>query len=1423
MNGPSVSLFNGTTEQNGSEGEHIWERPWSLEEMRKTSENWSLAADSGLLLFLQDFSQRIMSKTHEIEKQLDGLIRDTKATDCCLHTVFNDFLMLSNTQFIENRVYDEEVEEAISKPDAGEKSSEQEKTREQKEAELIPKVQEAVNYGLRVLDSAFEQLDMKAGNSDSEDEESNDRVEPILEPKDLYVDRPLPYLIGSQLFMEQDDVGLGDLSSDEISIDSDRDSVVDSEEDHNEEHSEEGFDDHEDEVQSISKKKSSMISDEEEEDDDEEEGSDIFGDSEQDEDGDENTKNATAASSFADELAARIKGDVPSKQALSSVPSSTKKKGKAKKETKKVTTEDKEDDDELFKPPKMEDEDFSLFGGKGGLFSGGKGLFDDDEGDLFAEVPKQEQDEKTTKAPVSKENNLFQSTSVSVEAKQYGKQTEPKSQNAQKQATLGGLFDDEEDDFFSGTNVKTGSEKAKPKAAVDLFGADDDKDEDDDGDIFNANTNTSTSTVQRKDKNTEEEAHIPQKKLPAGAISMFGPGTKNLVENLRKRQPSTSEESEKSEENAPSQEIFKPLTKTVEKSQPSLFSDEEDSQEIFPSNQNTNKNKSNSAPLSQSKTKKSLLSFFDDEEEEDLFASASSKKAPEISAKKSQETKTPSQQTRKPVTSSLFSDDEDQWENSKQSRSIAQGDTKKESAKTKGTTTPKVLQNTSIFTDDDEDLFGSTKADGKKKPQRASLLFEEEHDDDEDKELLFNSKPTVSTTPPEIKQKPPAPSLFDNNKKDDLFDEPVKSKPAVEKPETKKKPAGAVSLLGGIDVLVQPPQDTAKTPQDDLENDEYLYKDAPPPLEEEPQNKKNILSLFDNEEEEEDQGPMISSKTPLKDTQKLAEQRPRTKSTGVFQDEELLFSQKQEKDNDPDVDLFATEGKTVTYENPAAKPQETTRASGVKAPLLDAAGDDEDDLFSKAVKTSKPAKSSTAAPGLFGDDEDDDLFSVVKPKQSLKPPEKKLSASVKDNKAESSETAVSKSPEPRRETTTLPKAEENEKPTGSAPIKSKEPSSRIGKLQANLAINPASLLPGSARRIPGAVTVTPGVGSLPSHSEGTQVTAASSQELGVSFDSPAQAQTLQTAIKSRAKVTGKRRPQTREARHLAAQLSDEVNGYGGAQSVSGAEASSSTVSTRPAHTPEIIPAEKQLFLNPAVSKLPTADKKPVQIEDTKLKLPEVTNDLFGSDDLFASSLAQKKAAVPKTEPENLENTTKPLPQPEKKETVHSIFDDQGGDLFLSSKQNSSKKAKSIPFLEDEEDDLFGAGKSTTVKDSKPVAQKESKLPKRDIFEDDIFETEVAKPPKNPKEKVLDSLFDGNIDIFADLTTTKPKEKKAKKKMETKSIFKDDMDDIFSSGSTKKTAKPQSKSKTSQPAKETDTTDGMGQSIFDDPLNALGGK
>nr|XP_015202220.1 PREDICTED: WASH complex subunit FAM21C isoform X2 [Lepisosteus oculatus] len=1462
MNGPTAPLANGPTEQNGTEGEHIWERPWTLEEMRKTSANWSLAADSGLLLFLQDFSQRMLSKTHEIEKQLDGLIRDTKATDCCLHSVFNDFLMLSNTQFIENRVYDEEVEEPVSKSEPVEKQPEQDKSREQKEAELIPKIQEAVNYGLRVLESAFEQLDIKAGNSDSEDEEAADRVEPILEPKDLYVDRPLPYLIGSQLFMEQDDVGLGDLSSEEMSIDSDRDSVIDSEEDKGEEQSEDEFD-QDDELQGRLKKKPMVSDDEEDEEDDD---SDIFGESDKE---DEDKKGSMGQSSFADELAARIKGDVPSTQdadqsSLSSAPSASKKKGKAKRESKPDKAEDEEDSDELFKPPKMEDEDFSPFGGKGGLFSGGKGLFDDDdEGDLFADAPKHEAEDKTKELPVSKDptvsksnkkipsgavsiypgNTLFSPTkdSGSSEGKENGVPVENKAKLAPKQKSLGGLFDDdeEEDDIFSGSSVKKsdpGLKKPKQKKTVDLFG-EDEEDDGDSSDVFIKNSGA--AAPHQKDKDDEEEVvSVPEKKMPAGAVSMFGPGTKTLlVESQRKRQPSTSEDSEKSEENIPSQGIFKTAAKPTEKSQSkSLFSDEEESQDIFPSSKNTNKNKSKPAPVTKSQASKSPLSIFDDDEEEDLFASA----PPKSTVKISQERKASLQEVNKPHTTSLFSDDEDQWVTSKMTPSTDKSETKTRTATGKETT-PSSQKKASLFDDnEDDDLFPATKGPSQKKPQRVSLLFEDDNEDDGDKGSLFSAKPATGITAPDAKKSPadpPAPSLFDKDKTEDLFETPAEAKPSVESTGLKKPPVGAVSLFGGIDVFGQQ-KPGVKSPLEDPEDDEFLYKDAPPPMEEEPKGKKkNVLSLFDDDDEDDEgqNSTLISDKPTMQNvSQKSTGQRPRTKSTGVFQDEELLFSQKQQKDNDPDVDLFATTGKAVIKEKPAAKPVETISHSAPKAHFGDTLGDEEDDLFSKAVKSPKPTSVKPVAPALFGDDDEEDLFSSVKPKPPQKLPEKKIARSSRDDDlsgAKSEKISKTASTQPPKQGSP-PKAVEIEKPPGSSPVKSKEPSSRIGKLQANLAINPASLLPGASPRIPGAGSVIPGPApSQPSAPDGPPSSATSQPqpagEGGVSFEAPAQASTLQSASKGRARGAGNRRPQTRAARHLAAQLSDEVKDEEyRIESATGAW-SGSTMHTESPQTPDMMSSSQSKQPSPEVpvsSKLPAGEKEPARSDGSKPVLPTVDEDLFGSDDLFAPSLTKEKPSPnPKSKiPEGMTRTQGHL---QKKEVVPSIFDDQEDDLFQSAEQKTSKKTKSVPFLE--EDDIFNIGKSSAVsvkKETNSSAQKEPKLPKQDIFQDDIFEAEADKVSKKTKEKALDvNLFDDNVDIFADLMATKPKGKVSKKKVETKSIFDDDMDDIFSPGTAKTTVKSKSKTKKSRPVPETNTAEETSHSIFDDPLNALGGK
>ncbi|XP_019863530.1 PREDICTED: WASH complex subunit FAM21-like, partial [Amphimedon queenslandica] len=88
----------------------VWERPWSIAEMKEGSRDWTLASDAGMLLFLKEFSQHIRTRTHEIEKQVDTLVDETKGTGTRMNNMINDFLILSNIQFVENRVFEENNE-----------------------------------------------------------------------------------------------------------------------------------------------------------------------------------------------------------------------------------------------------------------------------------------------------------------------------------------------------------------------------------------------------------------------------------------------------------------------------------------------------------------------------------------------------------------------------------------------------------------------------------------------------------------------------------------------------------------------------------------------------------------------------------------------------------------------------------------------------------------------------------------------------------------------------------------------------------------------------------------------------------------------------------------------------------------------------------------------------------------------------------------------------------------------------------------------------------------------------------------------------------------------------------------------------------------------------------------------------------------
>ncbi|XP_073097305.1 WASH complex subunit 2C-like isoform X3 [Manis javanica] len=1243
--------MNGTTpdQERTPASEPVWERPWSVEEIRRSSQSWSLAADAGLLQFLQEFSQQTISRTHEIKKQVDGLIRETKATDCRLHNVFNDFLMLSNTQFIENRVYDEEVEEPVLKPEV--EKAEQEKTREQKEVDLIPKVQEAVNYGLQVLDSAFEQLDIKAGNSDSEEDDANERVELILEPKDLYIDRPLPYLIGSKLFMEQEDVGLGELSSEEGSVGSDRGSIVDSDEENEEEHT-------------------AQMSDEEEEDD----SCDIFADSEKEEedteDIEENTRpTKSRPTSFADELAARINGGAWSQ-----------------KEEEQIN-----EDDNFFVPPKLTDEDFSPFGSRGGLFSGGKGLFDgEEESDLFTDAPQDQEARASISAASSSsisakkipagavsvflgDTDVFGATSA-PSLKEPQKHEQPTAGQSPYLAAPTGLFDDTDDDdtFFAASSSKT-SMTEKVTSIANIF-------DDEEGYLFKEKA---VALPEATVNQTDEHQARAKKKI---AIS----SSKNLT------------------------------LSSETKIQKGLFSDEEDSEDLF-SSQNVSKPKD--ASLLPSKPPRSA-SFFDDEDEEDnLFGTTAGKKQTSSLLTQSQEKSKSSEPSRKKASALLFSsdDEEDQWNITDSQTNSSSDNRSKGELRDSGTTQvqeAKAVKKTSLFEDDDEDDLFVIAKDSQRKTQRVSLLFEEDPDSGSS---LFGSPP--ASVPPATKEGP----------------------------------------------LTLSSQEAAK-------HSDLLSSSSP--LDKGTKNRtKTVLSLYDEEEDKtEDQ----SSIQVPKRIGMGSDPDAWPKSTGVFQDEELLFSHKLQ-DSDPNADLFSSTKKTRFLE---------------------------------------PSVGS-----LFGDDEDDDLFSSAKLKPLI--PEKKKVvkkdhsiSSFKNEKHLESTQGIKEKSEWKLET-----------PQGlpdPVPFKTKEPSPRIWKIQADLTIHPAALLPAVTPQISGTRPVLPEL-AFPSsepgrtHSLGSMPTLSGSGEAGVSFDLPAQADTLHSANKSRVKVRGKRRPQTRTARRLAAQESSEAEDVSVPRR-SVAQLADGTISPEGCQPQPRTAGGKDSEEAVATATPPWAGVPVLGMDGNSFAKSlgqPCKDDIFDSEDIFSKGPGSQSTGR-KTVLVKAAESLSTLPGGSKeKSSVFPALGEAGSDddLFQSVTPKPAKKTNPFPLLEDE-DDLFRDQKGKK-NESKSNHQQDVISKSQDIFEDDIFATEAIKPSQKTREKERtfeSNLFDDNIDIFADLTI-KPKEK-SKKKVEAKSIFADDMDDIFSSGVQAKTTKPKSRSSQAVPELKSEQ---KVSNIFDDPLNAFGGQ
>lgn len=71
-------------------------------ELKEESNSWNLASDCKLLNYLQQFSNEITNHIKESSNHINQLSFDINDSETNLKNTFNEFIMLGDTQFIEN-------------------------------------------------------------------------------------------------------------------------------------------------------------------------------------------------------------------------------------------------------------------------------------------------------------------------------------------------------------------------------------------------------------------------------------------------------------------------------------------------------------------------------------------------------------------------------------------------------------------------------------------------------------------------------------------------------------------------------------------------------------------------------------------------------------------------------------------------------------------------------------------------------------------------------------------------------------------------------------------------------------------------------------------------------------------------------------------------------------------------------------------------------------------------------------------------------------------------------------------------------------------------------------------------------------------------------------------------------------------------
>ncbi|KAH3744402.1 WASH complex subunit FAM21C [Pelomyxa schiedti] len=194
-----------------------WNRQWTLAELRTESKDWSLGSDYGLMSYLKTFSAQLMARTQALQGEVNGLVHQSRVADVNLHNTFNNFLMLSNTQYIENRVDEDDPAELTANADKRAQAEPKDETPTQQQ--IMEKNASALAYGIQEMIKFYGPVSVPqtpaAPETPAQVAPTPDSASTAAAPappktqgRDVWSNLPLPCVYGTDDYIKDDHCGL---------------------------------------------------------------------------------------------------------------------------------------------------------------------------------------------------------------------------------------------------------------------------------------------------------------------------------------------------------------------------------------------------------------------------------------------------------------------------------------------------------------------------------------------------------------------------------------------------------------------------------------------------------------------------------------------------------------------------------------------------------------------------------------------------------------------------------------------------------------------------------------------------------------------------------------------------------------------------------------------------------------------------------------------------------------------------------------------------------------------------------------------------------------------------------------------------------------------------------------------------------------